>query len=284
MKPAKPEHGESLAVGGQALIEGVLIKAPERIAMAARNPQGRIITKSISSRAWAKRHPLLGLPVVRGAATLIEMVVMGSRALTWSAGVQGEEPSKGEMTFALVFSFGLAALLFILAPYYLSTLFFASRGIAFNLLDGIFRAAIFIAYLWLIGLLPDIKRTFMYHGAEHMAVHCREARRTLTRQNVRLFPPEHPRCGTSLLVFVIILSIILFSLIPSARWYLNIPIRLLLVPLIAGLAYEALKASARLPWLSFLSKPGIWVQKLTTRRPRGDQIEVAIAALNAATK
>lgn len=283
MRPAK-EHDESLAVGGQALIEGVLIKAPRRIAMAARTPEGRIATRVQESRAWTRRHPLLRLPIVRGAVTLVEMVVLGSRALTWSAGVQGEQPTKGEMTFALVFSIGLAAGLFILAPYYLSALFIPTRGVTFNLLDGVFRAALFIGYLALIGLMPDIRRTFAYHGAEHMAVHCREARLKLTKMNVRRFPPEHPRCGTSLLVFVIIASIILFSLIPHARGYVNIPIRILLVPLIAGLAYEALKASARVRWLSFLSLPGIWVQRLTTRRPRGDQIEVAIAAVNAAVK
>jgi uncharacterized protein YqhQ len=283
MKAGKTPE-ESLAVGGQALIEGVLIKAPGRIAMAARTPKGRIVTQARQSTAWARRHPLLGLPVVRGAVTLVEMVVLGSRALTWSATMQGEEPTRGEMAFALVLSIGLAAGLFIFAPYYLSSLVVATRGVLFNLIDGLARAGLFIGYLALIGLMPDIRRTFMYHGAEHMAVHCREARLKLTKGNVRRFPPEHPRCGTSLLVFVILVSIILFSLIPSVRWYLNIPVRLLLVPLIAGISYEALKASARVRWLSFLSAPGIWVQRLTTRRPRGDQIEVAIAAVNAAVK
>jgi uncharacterized protein YqhQ len=182
----------------------------------------------------------------------------------------------------LFVSLGLAVVLFILAPYWLSKFFVETRGVLFNLLDGLFRIIIFVGYVAGISLMKDVRRMFEYHGAEHMAVHCHEAQKKLIPENVRKYSPVHPRCGTSLLMFVIIVSILVFSLIHWPQWYINVPARIILIPLIAGISYELLKLSAKFPnnfLLKILMLPGLWVQKITTRKPHKDQIEVAITAL-----
>jgi uncharacterized protein YqhQ len=210
--------------------------------------------------------------------------------LNWSAdqqaGKKEEKLSGWETATALLFSFALAIALFVVAPYYIARFFTASRGIAFNLIDGLFRILIFVLYLWGIGLFKDVKRLYQYHGAEHMTVHCKEHGLALTPENVRKYSPVHSRCGTSLLMFVIVVSILLFSVIHDQRWYVNVPVRILLIPVIAGVSYELLKLSAKFPnniILRMLMKPGLWAQKITTRRPDQKQIEVAIAALKQVT-
>jgi uncharacterized protein YqhQ len=170
--------------------------------------------------------------------------------------------------------------IFILLPYYLAKLISDPPSFSFNLFDGMFRLIAFFIYLFFMGLFKDIKRMFEYHGAEHMTVHCYEAKKQLTVENIKKFPKEHARCGTSLLVFVVVVSILLFSLIKTGTWWINIPARILLIPLVAGISYELLKLSARLKWLSWLALPGIWTQKLTTKYPNEKQIEVAIVAIN----
>lgn len=277
---------KQLSLGGQALIEGVMMKTPDFVSAAARTPKGTIITikkrhVSLTQRLWLWRLPLL-----RGIISLGEMMVLGIKMLNWSADQQAEkkEDKLGawETGFTLLASLALTIALFVLAPYWLARFFTETRGIAFNLIDGAFRVVIFIGYLWGIALFKDVKRMFQYHGAEHMAVHCHEARKALTPQNVRKYNPVHPRCGTSLLMFVIIVSILLFSVIHDTRWWVNVPVRIVLIPLIAGVSYELLKLSARFPrniLLKLLMQPGLWVQKITTRKPDKSQIEVAIAAL-----
>jgi uncharacterized protein YqhQ len=273
-------------VGGQALIEGVMMKTPDYVSAAARTPKGTI--KKIKKRhvSLAQKLWLWRLPLFRGVVTLFEMMILGIKMLNWSADQQAEKKEDKlkpwETTLTLLVSIGLAILLFVIAPYWVARFFVDTRGVAFNAIDGIARIAFFIGYLWAISLFKDVRRMFEYHGAEHMAVHCHEAKNALTPQNVRKYSPVHPRCGTSLLMYVIIVSIIVFSLVKDARWYVNVPLRVVLIPFIAGVSYELLKFGARCPnniILKALMQPGLWVQKITTKKPKKEQIEVAIAAL-----
>ncbi len=271
-------------LGGQALMEGVMIKAPDNVSMAARKPSGKIVTKRERHVSLVQKHKILGLPFIRGVIQLFEMMVIGVEALSWSANQQGDEEELGAKEWVLVFFFAilLTVGLFVLLPYYAAKFFFEPRTIIFGLVDGLMRLLVFLVYLFVIGFMSDVRRMFQYHGAEHMAVHCYENKLALKVKNVRKFPPEHPRCGTSLLLFVVAVSIILFSLVRTQYWYYNVPARVLLIPIVAGISYELLKFSAKYKWLRWLSYPGIWTQKLTTRKPSARQIEVAIAAVNKA--
>src|SRR3989344_3518881 len=190
-------------LGGQALIEGVMIKAPDNVSMAARLPNKEIRVKRDRHVSLTQRYRVLNLPVLRGIINLWEMLVVGINALTWSANQQGEEEEMGLTEW--VVTFGLALLLtvglFVLLPYYLAKLLFAPDTLEFGVVDGVIRLCVFILYLVLIGLMADVRRMFQYHGAEHMAVHCYEHKLELTVENVKKYPPEHPRCGTSLLFF-----------------------------------------------------------------------------------
>lgn len=277
MKPTKP-------LGGQALIEGVMIMGPGKYAMAARTPEDKIVVEGHRRKPLAKKYGILGAPFMRGVIHLGEMMVIGVKALTWSANQQGEEEELGPKELFITFTMAILLTigLFVLLPYYLAKFFFAPDTLMFGLVDGVARLLVFFAYLIGIGFMSDVKRMFEYHGAEHMSVHCYESGKELTVDNVRNFPPEHPRCGTSLLVFVVAVSIVLFSLVRSPHWYINVPARVVLIPVVAGVSYELLKLSAKFKWLSWLSAPGIWAQKLTTRKPDAKQIEVAIAAVEKA--
>jgi uncharacterized protein YqhQ len=270
-------------VGGQALVEGVMMRGPKITAAAARTPKGRIVHTTFKNAA-----PSLKVPVVRGVVYLWDHLKLGFAALTWSANQQGEEElSGGHLALTFGISLLVAIGLFILAPYYLSRLFFPANTFAFNLIDGVFRLLIFLAYLIGISFMPDVRRMFEYHGAEHKAVHCFEADKSLTVKNVQRYPTEHPRCGTSLIVFVIAISIVIFSIIRFNAWYWNVLARLLALPVIAGISYEALKLTARLStnkFLAWLTLPGIWLQKITTQQPDNKQVEVAIEALKRAVK
>jgi uncharacterized protein YqhQ len=271
-------------LGGQALMEGVMIKAPDNVSMAARRPDGKIVSKRSRHVSLVEKHRILGIPFVRGVIHLFEMLVIGVKALSWSANQQGEEEELGTKEWVFVWTFAIALTigLFVLLPYYGAKFFYAPNTVLFGLVDGIIRLLVFLLYLFCIGFMGDVRTMFQYHGAEHMAVHCYEHKLALKVKNVRKFPPEHPRCGTSLLLFVVAVSIVLFSLIRTEHWYYNVPARVFLIPVIAGISYELLKFSAKYKWLRWLSYPGIWAQKLTTRKPSARQIEVAIAAVNKA--
>lgn len=277
------------SVGGQALIEGVMMKTPHAVAAAARTPKGRIVTTRKRWVSLTEQSFLYRLPLIRGVVSLGEMLIQGIKMLNWSANQQAESKSEKlgpfETAITLIVSFGLAIGLFVVAPYWIAKIFVKTNGTLFNLIDGIVRVLVFVGYVWVIGLMKDVRRMYQYHGAEHMAVHCHEARKALIVGNVRHYSTVHPRCGTSLLMFVIIVSILVFSLVKDPRWYVNVPLRILLIPLIAGASYELLKLSARWPnnpLLKLLMLPGLWVQKITTLRPDKKQIEVAITALKEA--
>jgi uncharacterized protein YqhQ len=273
-------------VGGQAIIEGVMMKGRNRIAMAVRKPNGRIAVKTRPYKTAASRFPLK-LAFVRGVVFLIEMLFMGVETLEWSANQQmgkEEKLGKGSMALTLVVSFCLALALFLGLPYAAAALLVgnAPQSILFNLVDGVARLIVFLAYIWGIGLWKDVRRLYQYHGAEHATVHCYESGQPLTVANARKFSTVHVRCGTSLLVYVVGISIVVFSLIRVPQWYYNIPLRFVVLPIIGGIGYEILRLSARFPnslILLLLSYPGRLVQRITTKKPTPKQLEVAIAAL-----
>ena len=273
-------------VGGQAILEGVMMKGGNRIAMACRRPDGRIVVKEQAYKTRASRFPLK-LPFIRGIVFLIEMLITGMKALEWSANQQmgkKDQLGKSSMVITIIISFALAIGLFLGLPYLVAWLIIgnAPHSVAFNVVDGIARLVVFLAYIYLIGLWKDVHRLYQYHGAEHATVHCFEAGLPLTVANVKTFSTVHVRCGTSLLVYVVGISIVVFSLIKVPQWYYNIPLRLVVLPLIGGISYEILKLSARFPKSLFfllLSLPGRWVQRITTQKPTPKMIEVAIASI-----
>lgn len=273
-------------VGGQAVIEGVMMKSSEAYSIAVRKPDNTIEVTKKPFTSLSKKYKFLNLPFLRGVVQLFEMLVIGVKALTWSANVaedkEDEKLSKKEIGFTFLISIIMTIGLFIVLPYYATKLFVSQNGFIFNLIDGLARILVFFAYLIIISLFKDMKRVFQYHGAEHMSVGCYESGKELTPENCLLYKKEHPRCGTSFLVYVIILSILAFSLVKTDVWYINIGIRILFIPLIAGVSYEILKLSAKFKdniIFKLMLLPGLWTQKLTTRTPDNKQLEVAIVAL-----
>lgn len=272
-------------IGGQAIIEGVMMKGPKHYSVAVRKQNGniKIKTESLKNRNFKP----FNWPIIRGFINLIDMLIIGLKSLQWSANQledSQEEISYKEYAFLLIFSLSFAIGLFIILPLFLTKLLINTRGIWFNILDGVLRMIIFILYLLIIGFMKDIKTLFQYHGAEHKTVNCYEAGQELNIQNTKKFTTLHPRCGTSFILIVLILSIALFSLITNESWLIKLAVRIIFIPIIAGLSYEILHYSAKNKenkLLNILIKPGLYLQKLTTKEPNDRQIEVAIEALNA---
>ena len=274
------------AIGGQALIEGVLMRNKNLIGIAVRKSNGKIKTKKQEAALFTKYRKI---PFLIGIFVLIETLYVGTKALIYSAKEAADEDekiSKKEVFFSIFFSMLFAAGFFILLPLYLTRLFVAT-GILFNVIDGLMRVSLFVLYIIGISFMKDIKRVFQYHGAEHMAVHCYEHKKELNVKNCRKYSTIHVRCGTNFLFIVLILSIIVFSFIVTENFFIKILSRLLLIPVIASISYEFLKLSAKFEnffLIKILTKPGLLLQKITTRKPEGKQIEVAIAALKLVMK
>jgi uncharacterized protein YqhQ len=275
-------------VGGQAVLEGVMMRAPSRWAVAVRRPDGVIEAirhelPRLASRSWAARVPFL-----RGVMVLLESLQLGFRALSWSAqksGEEDEELSRAQVVTTMVIAVALALVLFIGAPVAAAsflTRFFEESSVAFVVIDGLVRIGLIVAYIWAISRTPDIKRVFEYHGAEHMTIHAYEAGDPLGVEQVSVYSPRHPRCGTSFIVIVAMVAFVVFLTLAPLPLVWQIVARLALIPVIAGVSYEVLKAAADTRWLAWASKPGIWLQAITTKQPSVDQIEVAIASLLAA--
>ena len=273
-------------VGGQAVLEGVMMRAPNSWSVVVRQPDGTIVARRDELLRLAERNRGARIPFLRGILVLGESLTLGFRALSWSATQAAGEEEKPLTTAQIGWTLTLAMMffagVFILLPAFAAGLFAGQSGLAFNIGEGAIRLALFVGYIWAIGRSDEIGRVFEYHGGEHMTIHAYEAGEPLTVESVRRYPPEHPRCGTSFLLIVVIGSIVLFSLFgrPSAAFL--VVSRLLGIPVIAGLAYELLRWSAtrssgRLQRI--LATPGIWLQKLTTRVPDEDQMEVAISSL-----
>ena len=299
MSPEAPE----LVLGGQAVIEGVMMKGPRAFAVAVRKASGEIRVRDFPLSESAARRRIAKVPLVRGVVTMGVMLAIGYRALQYSAdeamadeegtpGLVKEEAGEtaggglamaGAMAFALLLAIGLFFLLPLYATHRLSALIPALEGsLAFNLADGAIRVAVFVLYIVGITRMKDIRRVFEYHGAEHKVINAFEAKADLDPEAVRGYPRLHPRCGTSFLLFVMVISILVFSFIPRESSLLTKALlRLPLIPAIAGISYEVLRLSARKmrsPWFRALVAPGLWLQRLTTREPDVPQIEVAIAS------
>ncbi len=271
-------------IGGQAVIEGVMMKSDKKVAVAVRK-KSRIIVKKRNYKSLTERHQILKLPIIRGIIFLFEMLFIGVKSLTWSADQQtgkNERISPFETFFTILLSFALVIVIFIIVPFYITKIFIKETNVIFNLIDGVIRVMIFFLYILVISSMKDIRRVFQYHGAEHKAVYCYEADEKLTVKNVQKYSTLHPRCGTSFIILVLIISILLFSILKDPRWWVNIPFRIFLVPVVAGISYEILRISARYRnnlLFNILIQPGLWFQKITTREPDNKQVEVAIAAL-----
>ncbi len=278
-------------VGGQAVIEGVMMRAPAAWSVAVRRPDGVIEAVTHELPRLSARSRLARVPFVRGVMVLIESLTLGFKALSWSAQKAGEDEESGEeITKGQIAGAMIVALVFFLAVFMVVPLLvakgldasFGDSSFAFNVIDGLVRLALFVGYIWVIGLSKEIRRVFEYHGAEHKTIHAYEAGDPLDTAAIQKYSPRHPRCGTNFLMIVILLSLLVFTMVgrPSLPWL--IASRVFLIPVIAGLSYELLKAAADQRWLSAASKPGIWLQALTTREPADDQVEVAVASLLAA--
>lgn len=273
--------------GGQAVIEGVMMRSPLKYAIAVRKPNKEIILKIGKLKSFSNKIKFLKLPIFRGIVNLIESLTLGLKALTYSAEqATGEEDkiNKVEMFFTILFAFILFILFFIALPTGIARYLdrYLSNLMVYNLFEGMLRIGIFLFYLYFISKIKDIKRVFEYHGAEHKVMYTYEAGEKLSVDNVKKYSTLHPRCGTSFIFIVLIISILVFSLLGKQTLLLRIAYRIAIIPLIAGVSYEILKLSAKhldKSLVKWAVMPGLWFQRLTTKEPDDSQIEVAIEAL-----
>ena len=308
------------SLGGQAVIEGVLMRSPRRLAVAVRAPDGSIVLDNREFLAYSRRHKVLGWPVLRGAASLFESLAIGIKALNFSMAVQERSadpgapaaPAKSALAkgkardnflvgLSLLASLALALGLFQLLPYWsASTLIGGTREapanpVLFNLVAGLVRISLLLLYMWGISHLKDISRVFQYHGAEHKSIFAHERNGGLTVAGARAQSRFHPRCGTSFILIVALVCILFFSLLDGFLWqafgytyptfFHRFLLHLPFVPLVAGLSFEVLKWTARFqdsPWVRPFILPGLWLQNITTREPDEQQLEVALASIEAA--
>lgn len=308
--------GEYLQYGGQAVIEGVMMRSPRFFAVACRAPNDEIVLQAEAlAITWIGRQKWLKKPFLRGSLALVDAMMLGIRALTFASNIQLDEryaktpptdavadpapesaataekptPSSSIQGIAIggamVVGLGFGVVLFFVVPTLISE-FFKRYGWsvgALNMLDGVLRILIFLGYIMLIGLNKEIRRVFQYHGAEHKAINTLEDGQEMSLENARAQTRLHPRCGTSFVIIVLLLSILVFSVLPRPVVYLRIPMHLLMLPVIAGIAYEAIRLAGRFRssfWTKIAFAPGLLTQYLTTREPDDRQIEVALAALN----
>lgn len=292
----------AVRIGGQAVIEGVMMKNMDRYAVSVRKPNGKIETKVEECVSFAEKHPLFQLPVFRGMANFLESMVNGMKTLNYSASfyedeeeqtesrteqllekILGEKAEKIIMGIVLVFSLAISIGLFMILPYIASEALgkLIRNEYVILFMEGIIRIAIFLGYIVLISRMEDIKRVFMYHGAEHKTINCLEAGVPLTPENVDNFSRLHKRCGTSFIFIVMIISMVFFFFIRVDTIWLRIVLRLLFLPLVAGVSYEFIRlaGSSDHPLVQIFSKPGLALQRLTTKEPDHSMIEVAIASV-----
>ena len=296
-------------IGGQAVMEGVMMRNGDKYAVAVRKPDGDIIVKKDEYTGVIKNKSLYKIPIIRGVLSFVDSLVLGLSTLNFSSDIYMEDEEKkdeelpadevisiddakkkssGEgalnaviMIVAIVLALGL----FMVLPYYISQLFagLVKNRIVLSLIEGVIRIVIFVAYIRLISLMEDIRRVFMYHGAEHKCINCIESGRVLNVENVKNSSREHRRCGTSFLLYVMVVSIIFFAFIQTPSKILRVVLRLVLIPVIAGVSYEFIRAAGRStsPVIRALSAPGLWMQRLTTSEPDEKMIEVGIRSVEA---
>jgi uncharacterized protein YqhQ len=293
-----------IRIGGQAVIEGVVMRVPDRWAVAVRRPNGEIYTSVNAGATLADRHPGWNKFLVRGVFALVDSFLIGLRALSISARVSLEEEDEtsesereegaeqkklgaGEMTIAIALSLALFLGLFIVLPTVVVRQFdqYLTNTVVYNLAEGFLRITIFVLYLAAMSLLPDMRRLFEYHGAEHKVVHAYEAGLPLDAESAHSFTTIHIRCGTTFIVIVFVVSILVFSLMGRPALWLRVVERLAVIPLVAAFSYEIIRLAGKResePLVRFLMAPGLWLQRLTTREPDKDEIEVAVQSLSAA--
>ena len=311
---------KSCKMGGQAVIEGVMMRYKNSVAVSVRKSDGSIRVGRMRYESASSKHPFFRWPIIRGVVSFIDSLSLGIRTLMYSANIFEEEAenekadekasakpdeagskkeskvvsesmkdkntTKGEaalMTGTVLFSLVISVALFVLLPYFVSSLItkFTDSTVLLAIVEGVIKVGIFVGYMAVISLMPDIKRTFMYHGSEHKCINCIESGKPLTVDNVMASSKEHRRCGTSFIFFVLLISIIFCMFIRVDTWWLRLLIRLLIIPLIAGVSYEFIQwagnTDSKLAYV--LSKPGLWMQALTTKEPERDMVEVAIASV-----
>ncbi len=277
--------------GGQAVIEGVMMRGKRNMAIAVRRKPDEIVLESRPLNSVTERYKILKWPLLRGFVALLESLVIGVKSLTYSANQvvegegEGESISNWEMALSVVFAMTMGVGLFFLLPAGLAHLLndYVQTPIWQNIIEGVIRISVFLLYIWGISLMKDIQRVFQYHGAEHKTIYAYEAGEELTPENARKYSTLHPRCGTSFLLIVMVISILVFSLLGEQTLLARMVSRIILLPLVAGISYEFLKFAGKNiknPLIRVLSTPGLWLQKLTTREPDETQLEVAIQALN----
>ena len=274
--------------GGQAVIEGVMIRSPRHISVAVRAPDGSIVSRT-EDLAGLYTGRLRRAPVLRGIVVLYETLALGIRALTWSsqvaAGREHDELSRPQLLISISVTVTLVAAIFFAGPLFLTGWVGEVTGNRYLEVaaEGLLRIAVLVGYIWAIGRLPEIQRVFAYHGAEHRAIHAYEAGAPLTPESVRRYPNAHPRCGTSFLLTVMLISLVVFIAFGTPSIWVRLIERIALIPAIAAVAYEVLRLAQRYggnPLVALVYRPNIWLQRLTTRDPDDAQIEVALVALN----
>ncbi|MBT3838999.1 MAG: DUF1385 domain-containing protein [Candidatus Marinimicrobia bacterium] len=287
----------SILVGGQAVIEGVMMRVPGAYATAVRDPEGKIHIQKKEFESITERSNIWNKPILRGMASLFESMKMGMATLQYSVDIampEEDEQSKIAEFFSTAFAIGLAVTLFMIAPMWITTklMNIEKEALWFNLASGSFRIAFFVVYLLAISLLKDVKRLFQYHGAEHRVIYNFESGKDVTIENAQSFPTQHPRCGTSFLFIVLLSAILVFAVVDTFVIYIlgtiSLPLRLLfhlpMIPFVSGIGYELIKLSAKSNsiFFSILKKPGLWLQNITTKHPEDDMVEVSITALQEA--
>lgn len=278
--------------GGQAVMEGVMMRGPKTIAIAVRKEDNTLVKHKETVSSIGDRYPILKKPLIRGVVALFESMIIGTKSLVFSANQFASEDEQEvltpkEMVFTIGLSFGLAILLFVVLPAFLTRLVESSidNAMLLNLTEGLIKISIFVLYIVGISLTPDIKRFFQYHGAEHKVINAYEAGEELNVANVRPYTRFHMRCGTNFIVIVLLMSVFIFTLITGSNrpsFFNRIGLHLLLLPVIAGISYEVIKFLGKdnaPKWAKALARPGLMTQFLTTREPDDSQIETAIAAL-----
>ena len=273
-------------IGGQAVIEGVMMRNANAVATAVREPSGTITVKNEKIISIAERFPILKKPMLRGVVALAESLVVGLKALSYSAqmaGDEGETLSDKEIVLTMIFSLCLTIVLFVIIPTAAAKYVHSAikDPMLLNLAEGGLRMLIFFLYIYGISRMKDIKRVFQYHGAEHKTIHAYEAGVPLTVENVQKFSTLHPRCGTSFLLIVMIVSILMFAFLGWPDLWMRILSRIILLPVVAGISYEIIRYAGRSEnkFVKFATLPGLWLQNLTTNEPDDEQVEVAIRAL-----
>lgn len=276
-------------VGGQAVIEGVMMRGPKGWSVAVRRPDGIIEARSDELPRLSARSRAAKVPMIRGVMVMAESLSLGFRALSWSAtkatGEDEEEIKPRHIAGAMVVAFVFFVGFFMLLPLLIARgaeRVLGESAVVFNVIDGLVRVLLFVGYIWAIGRSAEIARVFMYHGAEHKTIHAYEAGDPLSVDAIQKYSRRHPRCGTNFLLIVILIAIVVFTIVGRPGWFWLVASRVLLLPVIAGFSYEVLKLASDHRWMSVASRPGIWLQRLTTREPTDDQVEVAIASLLAA--